>query len=320
MLETQENLEKATQYLFDELGEKERDLLEERLFIDQDFSLFIDSLEKDLIDEYIRGEMDISQRQRFEKNYLTLESQREKVETVRILHEELFSQAPKTVVSEYNSKVPFWQSLSEIFRLPNVAMAGGLAVILLSALIGGWILLRQPSNNDILVKDENKNIEVTVRTPDVLPINESSPPANQNEVNKLSNNIQITPTPKKPQKDTQPVQPQPKVFAFSLFPVVRSSERPTINVPNTAETVNLQIIHDNQKEFVKYRAELRNENGLLISQREIPLSKKNITRPANLSLRNSQLKSGAYELTLIGISEEGNPEELKFYNFKVKKN
>lgn len=326
MIETQENLEKATQYLFGELGETERDTLEERIFTDEDFSLFVDSLEKDLIDDYIRGEMDFALRQRFEKKYLTLESRREKVQTARILYEELFTEKPRNVVGKENPKLPFWQSLTEIFLAPNFALAGSLA-ILLFALIGGWLLFRnQSSNNNLLVKDDNKNVEVPLPTPDISPINQSSPPTNQSEVNinKPVNNGQITPTPKKSEKEksekeSQPVQPQPKIFAFTLFPVVRSGERPTLNLPNSAETVNLQVVHDNQKEFAKYRAELRNENGVLISRREIVINEKNLTRPVNLSVKNSSLKSGAYELTLSGVTEDEEFEEIKFYNFTVKK-
>lgn len=321
MLETQENKEKAIQYLFGELGESERDLLEECLFNDEDLSFFIDSLEKDLIDDYIRGEMDIALQQRFEKKFLTLESRRLKVETAKILQEKLFAEKTKEIVESENSKVTFWQSLAEIFRQPNFAIAGSLTVLLLFALIGGWLLLRESSNEDILVKDNNINVTTPVQTPDNSPINQSSPPTNQNEVNNTPINLTHKNTkPEKTDKTSPPAQPQPKIFAFSLFPVVRSGERPTINVPNSAESANLQIIHDNQKEFVKYRLELRNENGSLISQKEIPLNKKNLARPVNLLIKNSLLKSGVYELTLRGITQDGNPEELKFYNFKIKKN
>lgn len=329
----EENTEKAVQYLFGELDQAERDTLEDRIFSEDEFGIFLSAVEKDLIDDYARGEMDSALRQRFERNYLTSPSRREKVRVAEILQKEVFAEkeifAP-VVVTE--AKPSLWQTLAEFFRVPNLALAGGLAAILLFVLLGGWILLRQSPDAPEIVKDDNANRQIQIPTPqpspEKLPDNENlntiPPPDNTNKPSNIENK-----TPEKkvlpansPTEKRETVPPAPtttRIFFATLLPSTRSGVKPVLTIPKNSETVRLRVVHDNLQPFAKYRAEVRNQNGNLIFSREIPVNEKTVARPVTLNLKSAALAAGSYELTLSGITDENRAEEIKFYNFTVRK-
>src|SRR5215510_11644293 len=74
-----------TQYLLGELPEEQQVAIEDRAFSDQEFMASITSVENDLIDEYVRGEMAETDRRRFESRFLASESRRKRVEFARAL-------------------------------------------------------------------------------------------------------------------------------------------------------------------------------------------------------------------------------------------
>lgn len=338
MIVEQENKEKAIQYLFGELGESERDALEERIFSDEDFSLFLEATENDLVDEYARGEMDFALRERFIKNYLISENRHEKVRLATILQKEVFAERKAITPIMVESKPSVWESLSGFFRIPNLAWAGGLAAILLGILVIGLMFLRQGDKTDDYAKDDNSNRQTPIPTPQFSP--EVSPTAQSNtQTNETPNQIinanksanqkpdkkptpmttqTVTPTPAPLEKRETPAPPpEPQIFVATLLPLLRSDDKPTLNIPKNSQTVQLKIVHDNQKPFAKYRLDVRNQDGDVIYSRTTPVNPKNLSRPINLNLRNSLLKTGSYEITLSGILPDNSAEEIKFYNFAV---
>lgn len=74
-----------TRYLLGELSESPMVELEKRLLADEDLFERLPIVEDDLIDAYVRGEMQSSRRQRFELRFLTLPKRRVRVELARNL-------------------------------------------------------------------------------------------------------------------------------------------------------------------------------------------------------------------------------------------
>ena len=334
----EENKEQAIRYLFGELGEAERDEMEDRLFADDEFSLFLSAVEKDLVDDYARGEMDAHLRQRFERRYLTSESRREKVRLAAVLQKEVFSEktnAPEIVAAPAaEPKTSFWATLADFFRVPNLALAGGLAVILLFLLVGGWILFRRAPNVPEIVRDDNANRR-TPATPQTSP---GSSPVNQNSLPENSNieNSNAAPTPpnsvnqapeKRPTPATRPSekreevpQTEPRIVFATLFPALRGGgEKTVLTFPKNARNVGIRVVHDNLKPFARYRVEIRNRTGEVIFTRETKVDAKNPARPIALTIKAATLGAGTYELLLSGIGEDGGASEIKYYNFSIQK-
>lgn len=348
MKNIEENKKIATQYLYGELSNTERDNLEERLFTDEDFSLFVDEVENDLIDEYVRGELLFEEKRKFEKKYLTTESRFERVAVARTLQNELFNE--EKVVSTEESK-GFWESLAGLFRLPNLALAGGLGAILLMLLLGGVWIATQPKSGENIVNKEDSNLKENIPvqiepTPEFTPEPEKSPSeVTQENTNKseeldkkavdtnkesVSKNPDVNkskpkPTPKPVEKEPKtvkkpkPVRPQPKVFAFSLLPPLRSSTTPVLKIPSTAKTVRLRLLDNFGDKYEKFIIDLNNGGGSTIWSRELKASKKRPQKSISISISSDKFQKGNQEIAVKGITKEGEVEEINYYNFTVEK-
>ncbi len=325
-----ENEKQFFDYLLGDMTTAARDRFEERLFLEEDLSFALDAAENDLIDEYARGELSETQKRKFEKNFLVSGRRREKLLAAEILQRELFAEKP---VSAAAPQVSFWEKLKAGFALPNLVWAGGLAAIALFLLAGGLLFLRQDDSQYVANADDypNNSVEPTREiSPLLLPnINTNFPesnadnPANKPEKPKPASSPKIKPQnetkPEKRQPPTPAQVPQPsRIFAFTLLPVTRSGRNPTLNISSETEIARLQVVHNNQTDFVKYRVELRNSDGEAVWTQEFPVNKKNISKPLVLRIENKLLKPDSYELTLLGITAEGQYEETNFYNFTVR--
>jgi anti-sigma-K factor RskA len=74
-----DDTERLWRFLLGEATEEDRGPIEERLLVDDEQALVIDSAESDLIDAYVRGELSVERRRRFEDRYLVTPVQRSRV-------------------------------------------------------------------------------------------------------------------------------------------------------------------------------------------------------------------------------------------------
>jgi hypothetical protein len=208
-----------------------------------------------------------------------------------------------------------------------------LLAVALFILLGGIWLARQ-NKNDQLAQinngNQNNSVEPSPEPPPELNRSNASA-ANQNApvVNKTNERQKSEKTPDaKPSvapgesqnRQKPPVlQPQPTFLTFTLLPPTRSAEKPVLAVSAAEKNIRLQVVHDNEKEFIKYRAEIRSPDGDLIWSRELPVTRRTLRKPLALNVRNGALASGSYELTLSGITAGGELEEINYYNFSVSK-
>ena len=95
--------EHITAYLLGELSEEESERFEEECFAQENWPAQIDSVEEDLIDDYLRRELSPRQRQSFENNYLTTVARMERVRMAAAL---LGLVAPAELVLEPASPDP----------------------------------------------------------------------------------------------------------------------------------------------------------------------------------------------------------------------
>lgn len=314
MMNSQNNSATAIRYFLRDVSDAERDSLEERLFTDDELSELFDAVENDLIDDYVRGEMNPATRAKFESAYLISERRKLKVAAAGILTSRIAEPRIKSIESE--KRVSLWKKLADIFRMPRLAWAGGIATLVLLGLFAGWLLLSSNEQTpQVVIKDENDNSQIAP------PLRDPEPPtrSNSSETNterRASANVESN---SKTTPNLVRKKERPKFFAFTLLPTMRSGEQPVLKIPRSAETINLLVVHDNEKEFAKYLAEIFNPNGDLVWNREIPVNPTELSRPITISVRNSTLKPGVNEMKLSGITNDGHVEEIKFYNFTVRK-
>src|SRR5690349_1633953 len=117
-------------YLLGELPEEQQVEIEDRAFSDKDYLASITAVENDLIDEYVRGELNSDERQRFESRFLASAERRKRVDFAKALRtvsaatatEKTFVQ-PARPWSWRDSLYAFLNGLNPAARLAFVAAA-----------------------------------------------------------------------------------------------------------------------------------------------------------------------------------------------------
>ncbi len=309
----------AIGYFLRELSDEERDSIEERLFSDTSFSEYFDEVEYDLIDDYVRGEMDVQTRQRFESRYLTTEKRRLRVAAAGTLSERI--QQPVSERASVRSKVSFWDRLLAGLSMPRLSLAGGVAVLVLFGILAGWLLTRSEGDTPLKADATSNDGPIdppSARNSDMGSIVPGEPdPRKEVETGKPAAG-NIPPATKTNRGPAAPPSPRkPSVFAIALSPGVRSGDRPTFAVPPSADLINISVVHGNVKEFAQYQAEIFDQDGVLILLREYSPRSGLLPDPISIRFRGTRLKQGPYELKLTGISMDGEFEELNYYNFEI---
>lgn len=336
MREFTENERQAINYLLGAMNDETRDEFEERLFLNEDLSFAVESAEKDLIDEYLRGELNADEKGKFENNFLITDSRREKLQIAGILNRKLLTQKEVAVVSDVSA----WEKVKSLFAIPNLALAGSAAAIVLFLILAGVWISRREDNQQIAGGNQNAVIENReVFTPTVqpttsdtnsvsnsnaglnLPINAPNKSISPNQKTSSNSNLQknVKSENPSPVKKPNPASSGSSILAFTLFPATRAGENPRLTIAPDVEIINLRVLHNNEDSFVRYRAELRNSDGETVWTREIPVSAKTKSKSISLSLNSKLFKSDLYELALLGVTPAGEYQETNFYNFSVRK-
>jgi hypothetical protein len=316
--------QKAVSYFLGNLSEEEREKVEESSFLDPEFGDFLDEVETDLIDSYVRGELDPAAKRNFERNFLVSERRRERVRAARILGRENVYHLPsaETVPSVSETKAGLWETLREKFRLPQFGLAFAAGFILLLFLLGGIMLFRRRPPE--FVRIGNENISGTP-TPSIA--REETPReslvSNQNTNIKPQNTAtppqSPVPTPKAEEKPKQvpPPKQQPVVASFSLdpSPSVRTGGGGTtqnLSIKKETESLRLKLDRNSEEEFERFNVELRDAGRRLIFTRNLRNRKAlTVVIPAR------RLPPGRYELILKGAKADEDFDELNTYNFTI---
>lgn len=340
LMKTETKEEKqAVSYLLGELKEAEQETLEERFFTDASYSDFLADVEADLIDDYVRGDLSESEQKLFEKNFLITERRRERVQVAQTFFEYEKASVPKTVLITQEEKSSLWDSIRAMFVMPNAAFGYGFAALALIFLLSGLWLFVQNRNlsNDVARLEqerhsETQNIDELRRKTKELEEKANSERGKNDELNEQLRQekerlAQAETRKEKLEREIENLKRKNSgsqdgvvsaVASFVLPPTVRDQSPKEITIPRNAKTVRLQLTLEDGNNYPSYRTELRNAVGNLLLTRNIRgksqgISLVNVNVPARL------LGEGEYELTLKGIYEQGQSEDIAFYNFIVKK-
>jgi hypothetical protein len=144
-------------YLLGELPETEQTSFERELLTDRDKFDQVWSIETELIDSYVRGEMSRADRERFEGHYMASPLHRERVAIARLLLENIDQQAIELLeVDEPKTVVPRWDN----FPVPRrwLAPAFGVASVLAFLLTIGsaWVLIERARLTEQIAKIQNE--------------------------------------------------------------------------------------------------------------------------------------------------------------------
>jgi len=320
------NEELIARYLLGNLTEEQQVEIEDRAFSDKEYLASITSVENDLIDEYVRGELSAAERQRFESRFLASAERRKRVE---------FARALRTVVSESTGpekkvvqKAATWSWRESLYAFLNgLNPAARLAFVAATVLLivgAAWLfaetlrLRRQvtqlqaenQSRQDFqqaLEHERKRNEELNARLDQEKQQREQT----DESLRQLTERTEAT----------NPA-PPPVIASLTLLPGLSrgGDQKPSLVLSNDARLVRLQIGIDPEEQYKTFAVELRTLAGRQVWNREnLTARTRRGTRAVGLTLPATVLKSGEYELRLRGLTGGGNPEDVGFYYFNVRK-
>lgn len=282
--------ETLVRYLLGQLSEDDQPQLEEEYFSDDDVFERLCTLEDELIDRYVRGELSGAQREGFEKRLLQSPEQRERIEFARSLMLRLPGPPATAPVHLFREKartwrptwLPHWPMRRWAVLMP--AALGLLAVVVL----GTWLRRPRAPSETHVQQPTRSQTEQAARAPD-----EALPQA-----------------PKQPSEG--------QIAALILTPgITRGGGSETrLVIPSNADVVELTASLE-MVEYETYRAELRTVAGQEIwnekdlHPRETAAGKGVILRvPAKLFANRD------YILTLRGLAPSGRLQVAAEYSFR----
>jgi anti-sigma-K factor RskA len=318
-----DNEKLIAQYLLGELPEEQQVEIEDRAFSDKEYLASITAVENDLIDEYVRGELSGTERQRFETRFLASAERRKRVE---------FAKALRTVISEpvrpekqdarrwswHESLYAFFSGLNPAARLALVAAA------ILFIAVAAWLFvetqrLRRQVNQLQAENQSGQNLQQALEAERKrnTELNARLDQEKQQREQTDESLRQLTET----TEATNPA-PPPVIASLVLLPGLSrgGDQKPSLDLSNDARLVRLQIGIDPEEQYKTFAVELRTSAGRQVWNREnLAARTRRGTRAVGLTLPATVLKPGDYELRLRGLTESGAAEDVGFYYFNVTK-
>ena len=174
--------EKCERYLLGELSEQEQGQFEEAYFADDALFERFRAVKDDLIDAYARGDLTGQKRERFEQHFLATEPRRQRVnETKEFIRSVTAASTSEVRANDFarSSDARWWQSFSKTLTFRRWVWQGALAVLLLVALTGSWVLVRH-FQNQRAERERRQNEQTAHRQQEEERARAVVPPANEN--------------------------------------------------------------------------------------------------------------------------------------------
>ncbi len=285
---------RARQFLLGELPPEEEGQIQELAFQDCDTFAFLESVENDLIDEFIQGDLSSEEEERFESHFLSQPGSRNNLKTSQVLQRHL----------DRIEDVPRPRKFSLILGW-SIAVAAVLLIALLAAII---VFVRQGRQSSEIETGSGKPIVTPSQqlkiSPSLTPTT-SPPPYVENKPKSLN-----------PEK-----QKRPAIYALlSPSALARGEGAQELSLPSNGSSMTIELALITQGKFTTYEATLENEGGTVLD-RWSDLRKEVLTsgEALKIEVRTALLKPHEfYRVVVSGASSAGKTEEIARYPFETK--
>ncbi|HZS04656.1 MAG TPA: zf-HC2 domain-containing protein [Blastocatellia bacterium] len=326
---------------FDELG-----------FVDDDFAACLEAVENDLIDAYVRGELDEGERARFESHYRASPRRREKVKFAQALQSfaeqkilagaatasaavvEVSAQQVRAEESEQAGRpdagsAPGWRALLSLFTVPNLTLQWGLAAAAMLLLVaGGWLVFETLRLRGQLEQGQSERATLEQRERELQAQLEQQQSASAQATAQLQEDLRRTRERLAQLEREQEIAARqgsgvspiaPNIIPFTLAPQTRAPGRAvTLTIPSGTDYITLQLELE-PDDYPAYRAELRTQtsNQRVWSSGKLKARSRGENKVINISIRADRLTTRGYILMLKGIAADGSAEDAQSYAFRV---
>jgi hypothetical protein len=289
-------------YLLGNLSDEEQVQVEDWAFSDAEHLRIMQNAEADLVDSYVRGELPVADRRKFEGRFLTSLQRRNKVEFARALAQVAAEFTPsRPAVQQRQSP---WQALLNMLRgfHPAVQFAAGMA--LLVVVVGAsWVAVQNASMRSRVSTLEAQRIELENRERTLR--QQLSQPARAPEAQRSPGPAERAPL------------IAPLVF-LSGIPRGETRGQQLTLAPGT-RLAHMEIQLEPRDDFPRFRVELHTRGGDdVLTLSGLSRRRTNGAYSVSFDVPASTLPRGEYELALEGVSDTG-ATDIGFYYFRVQK-
>jgi hypothetical protein len=304
----------TTRYLLGELSEAEQMALEREYFSSGEAFDRVLAAENNLVDSYVRDRLAPDARQRFEQIYLAHPKRRERVRFAEALAAKVDQSEVRAAQASVAEST--WGRLLASMRRPKLAWASSFALVLLAA-VGVWYLMETRRLRREFAQAESQRV-AQVERERVLQQQIANDHQRAEELAAETARQQNGSPGPTPLLKTSPT------FASLILTVggTRAAEAAppaVLVIPAGVEQVRIQLTV-RESAYQNYRAVLQTASGQQVFawQRLIRGTKK---ASANfvLNLPASKFIAGDYILTLKGVSENGEGEDISKSLFRVER-
>jgi hypothetical protein len=322
------NEELIARYLLGDLPEEEQARLEDRAFSDRDYMRNIVAVESDLIDAYVRGGLSDSERRRFERRFLASAERQRKVEFARALANVIPRATAEDAARPAAVLTPasWWNSFIASLRGLNPAFKFSTAVAALTLVIGvSWLIaeaVRLRAEVAQLQAERQTRLgqeEILRRQADGERARNEDLAAQLQRERERSGEMA-----RRLDRDQSRESPAGSSFIASVFlpPGVPrdAGNRPKLVVGKASGPARLQIGLEREDEYQSFRVEIRTAQGQEVwTQDNLRPRQSRAGRLVNLFIPRRVFSEGKYELTLKGMTDNQNTEDLRYYFFDALK-
>lgn len=339
-------------YLLGEMTMEEQVLVEQRLFLDNDYAELQQAVEAELIDDYLHADLSGSEREAFERHFLLQSEHRENLRIAEALKAYLASevvvspiepvpsrtefQPPKTrltselvgspetdVVSSTPDFVPARTPLVvPFFRKPIVWWSLAAAALFIIAIVT-WISvrsLRGPAANEQHQANDPRVPQPAPTEPVERPQPGPFPQNNRNTIETAQNTNQPGTAPKRRERTAT----LSRIVSATIMPGSPfrggTTNVKTVTINADTETVVLTLPLRFSEQYETYHAELLSGERIINRWRNLK-SETNETHGAHVLVRidSALLRDQSYRIKVRGIPTEQQAGDTEIYSFNVER-
>jgi len=293
-------------YLLGDLSEEEQVEIEQRFLKDPAYLEQLQALEAELNDEYVRGELGARDQERWAHRFSTSGEWRRRVDFARTL---LSAGEHLSTMTAAQPKVR-----AASLRLQKPVLIWGLATAFLVVIVASsWLVLE---NSRLRGRLERMQAEQRTSEQEL----QRQVAEQRLRGDQFAEQLQR----ENDQKQLSSVlKGSPALLSFILMPGAGRGIDPstTLAIPPNTQLVGLRLYLEGANPYKSYRAELRTSDDKLVWSREgLAPQQTRQGQEVVLSLSAAILDAGDYEVTLLGVADKGQTENVGYYSFTVSKN
>ena len=304
------------EYILGQSRDDKKERLDELSFFDE-YSERFGAVEREIIDDYLTGNLSSDEKLAFESHYLSSPSRREKLDFARALAAYTKQQSPVVQVTSNEG------SIFEVFRAWRLTFQFGAVALVILLGIAGWLAFRisppaeiaQSSSTDLDPYEHANTVLVTPTAPLPSPTATMAPaetPANENQAIRPRPVVNATPRPRKP------IERGTSVASFLLAPALRSSSFQELKMPTGTATAELRLQLETEEagpvsvEIVDLRGRSRVWPVQKLSPR-----KGGAGSVVSFRIPARVLGPGEYQISVSRSETDYGPEKIGDYFFRV---